>query len=102
MSDRFDGEWTDFGTAGASTVFDRLSCFSSCSLNTVIAAVPDRMSALVVVIKVIAGPIGQIAAIVAVILGSRPLQLTACAFGLFTAVVILMSGMGSGRYDLSR
>ena len=49
------------------------------------ATVPDRMSALVVAIKVVAGPIGQTAAIV----GPRPLQLAAYAFGLFTAADLL-------------
>ena len=53
------------------------------------ATVPDRMSALVVAIKVVAGPIGQTAAIVAAILGPRPLQLAACALGLFTAANLL-------------
>ena len=57
----------------------------------VMVTVPHRMSALVVSIKVVAGPIGQIAAIVAAILGPRPLQLAACAFGLFTAFVILFA-----------
>ena len=47
------------------------------------------MSALAGAIKVIAGPIGQTAAIVAAILGPRPLQLAACAFGLFTAANLL-------------
>ena len=60
--------------------------------------VPDRVSALVVAIRVVAGPIGQIAAIVAAILGPRPLQLTACAFGLFTAAVLLSTPLFGNQY----
>ena len=56
------------------------------------------MSALAVAIKVIAGPIGQTAAILAAILGPRPLQLAACAFGLFTAANLLAVPLFGNQY----
>ena len=66
--------------------------------QTVMATVPARMIALAVAIKVVAGPIGQTAAIVAAILGPRPLQLAACAFGLFTAAVLLSTPIFGNQY----
>lgn len=47
------------------------------------------MRLLTILVAVVAGPIGQIAAILAAIFGPRPLQLAACGFGLFTAFVLL-------------
>ena len=87
------------GTRAVSSVSTR-QCPGQSGLRdqAVTNTVADRVSALVVAIKVIAGPIGQIAAIVAAILGPRPLQLAACAFGLFTAFVILSTRLTTRGY----